>query len=51
MTKDGLGSEKNTSQALGPIKDMWIDDTIPIEFDCFNIDGYFRILGGTFIIF
>jgi len=52
MTKNRLGSDKNNKKALGPIKfvkecnliklsndidrDLWIDDTIPLEFDCFS---------------
>lgn len=50
MTKLGLGSDESTKQIWGPIKfvkecdgiglsndideDLWIDDTLPLEFDC-----------------
>ena len=55
--KKGLGSNWDTKKSLGPIKfilectmielcddideNLWIDDTIPLEFDYFSIDdGY-----------
>ena len=53
-TNNRLGSDQNTKQIMGPInfikeynlielsndidEYLWIDDTIPLEFDCFNID-------------
>lgn len=62
MIKDRLGSDQSTKQKLGPIKfvkecnllellddidkDLWVDDTIPLEFIFLNSDDdIFEYLG------
>lgn len=63
-TKNGLCSDQNIKQIMGPIKfikecnlielsnvideDLWIDHTIPLEFDYFNTDDdILEYLGGN----